>query len=277
MTTANLDLTALVGRLVDRKTGRTEANVQSDLHALLLTAPLQLEEGHLNNIVLEQPAGQRRRIDVEVGCCVFEVKRDLRKGNVREDAQAQLAGYVLERGDQTGQRYVGVLTDGCEWRLYRLQEGALVHVSTLELRADQPDIEALCVWLEGVLATGEAVTPTPTEIKRLLGAGTPGYLLNIEDLNDLYASGKTIPAVRLKRELWAKLLTTAQGTAFRDDDQLFVQHKQTCTMKLRSSSPYNRTPRRERREHTHDCSIKTLLRQSFPSMHRNTKAWDWDK
>jgi hypothetical protein len=56
MISAILDLSALVGRLADRKTGRTEANVQSDLHALLLAAPLQLEEGHLNDIILEQPA-----------------------------------------------------------------------------------------------------------------------------------------------------------------------------------------------------------------------------
>jgi len=30
--------------------------------------------------------------------------------------------------------------------------------------------------------------------------------------------------VQLKRELWAKLLTTALGTAFADEDELFVEH-----------------------------------------------------
>jgi len=67
--------------------------------------------------VLEAPVGKRRRIDVEVGATVFEVKRDLRVGNVREDAVTQLAGYVRDRVAQSGARYVGVLTDGVEWHL----------------------------------------------------------------------------------------------------------------------------------------------------------------
>lgn len=73
---------------------------------LFTTAPLQLEDDDLREIVLESPAGQRRRIDVEVGFTVFEVKRDLRQGNVRADAVEQLAGYVSSR--------TGVLTDGAE-------------------------------------------------------------------------------------------------------------------------------------------------------------------
>src|SRR6185312_10532884 len=122
---AIVDLRELSLKLANRKPARTEATVQAELHALLLAAPLQLEEGHLQDIVLEQPAGQRRRIDVEVAQCVFEVKRDLRTGNVRRDAEDQLAGYVTQRAAQTGQRYVGVLTDGCEWHVYRLQLGEL--------------------------------------------------------------------------------------------------------------------------------------------------------
>jgi hypothetical protein len=117
----NVDLRQLIVRLADRRAGRTEANVQSDLHMLLTAAPLQLDDRHLQEIVLESPAGQRRRIDVEAGFTVFEVKRDLRSGNVRADAVEQLAGYVSARTHDTGQRYVGVLTDGAEWHLYHLE------------------------------------------------------------------------------------------------------------------------------------------------------------
>lgn len=98
MSTSNVDLTVLARRMADRRTGRTEANVQSDLHMLLTAAPVQLEDGDLNEIVLESPAGQRRRIDVEAGF----VERDLRVGNVRADAVTQLTGYVSSRHDQTG-------------------------------------------------------------------------------------------------------------------------------------------------------------------------------
>jgi hypothetical protein len=80
----------LVVRLADRRAGRTEANVQSDLHMLLAAGPLDLGDDKLQDIVLESPAGQRRRIDVEAGFTVFEVKRDLRAGRVRQDAVTQL-------------------------------------------------------------------------------------------------------------------------------------------------------------------------------------------
>jgi hypothetical protein len=94
--------------------------VQSDLHMLLAAGPLDLGEDKLTDITLESPAGQRRRIDVEVGFTVFEVKRDLRAGNVRADAVTQLGGYVAARTEEMQQRYVGVLTDGAEWDLYNL-------------------------------------------------------------------------------------------------------------------------------------------------------------
>lgn len=44
------------------------------------------------------------------------------------------------------------------------------------------------------------------------------------ELAALYAKHRTLPTVALKRELWAKLLTTALGTSFEDDDALFVDH-----------------------------------------------------
>lgn len=54
---------------------------------LLMVAPLDLEEQHLDDIILESPANKRRRIDVEIGSCVFEVKRDLQRGKVGSDAE----------------------------------------------------------------------------------------------------------------------------------------------------------------------------------------------
>jgi len=220
-----IDLTALMQRMSDRRRGRTEANVQSDLHMLLTAAPLQLEDGDLQEIVLESQAGQRRRIDVEAGFTVFEVKRDLRIGTVRADAVTQLAGYVVSRIGQTGQRYVGVLTDGAEWHLYHLSGGAALElVSSLTVDPHNPDVDALCVWLEGVLATADQIVPTAREIELRLGATSPAHALDFAGLTALYAKHRNDPGVQLKRELWTKLLTTALGTNFHDEDDLFVEH-----------------------------------------------------
>jgi hypothetical protein len=204
--------------------------VQSDLHMLLAAGPLDLGDDQLEDIVLESPAGQRRRIDVEVGFTVFEVKRDLRVGNVRAEAVKQLAGYVATRTASLQQRYVGVLTDGAEWHLYSLAGSEFTLVSSLEMDPKSPDVDGLCLWLEGVLATEEKITPTPREIGARLGADSPAHALDISDLTVLYRAHQALPTVQLKRQLWAKLLTTALGTAFSDDDQLFIEHTLLVTM-----------------------------------------------
>jgi hypothetical protein len=198
--------------------------VQSDLHMLLAAGPLDLGDGRLEDIVLESPAGQRRRIDVETGFTVFEVKRDLRTGRVRQDAVAQLTGYVASRAEAMQQRYVGVLTDGAEWNLYSLAGNELTLVSSLEVDPRSPDVDALCLWLEGVLATDQRINPTPREITARLGAYSPAHALDISDLTVLYQAHQALPTVRLKRQLWAELLTTALGTAFSDDDRMFIEH-----------------------------------------------------
>jgi SAM-dependent methyltransferase len=219
-----ITLADLVARLADRRATRTEANVQSDLHMLLTIAPFELDDSQVKDIVLESPAGDRRRIDVEVGQTVFEVKRDLRAGHVREDAVEQLAGYVRGQTTALGQRYVGVLTDGAEWHLYHLIDGTLHLVSSLEVTGAAPDTDGLVVWLESVLATASRLRPTPTEIVRRLGAASPAHDLDAMDLAALYRANRDLPEVKLKRELWAKLLTTALGTNFADEDDLFVEH-----------------------------------------------------
>src|SRR6266540_5634380 len=142
-------LLELLTRLARRDAPRTEADVQADVRQFILSAPFQLDEGDVENVYLESPLGDRRRIDVAVGSTVIEVKRDLRRGRVRTEALEQLAGYVERRAQQTGSRYVGVLTDGTEWRCYNLVKEELHEVSTLTITDDRADLEKLTVWLEG--------------------------------------------------------------------------------------------------------------------------------
>lgn len=223
---AQVDLADVLRRMANRDERRTEANIQSDLHTLLLTASLQLEEANIEEleVVLEQQTGARRRIDVEAGLCVFEVKRDLRKGNVRDDAVAQLAGYVALRSQAMNQRYVGVLTDGAEWHLYAHSGQALSLVSSFLVDSSKPDVEGLTIWLEGVLATTQKILPTPKEIDQRLGSSSPGHKLDRTELTALYKQHQSLPSIQLKRELWARLLTTAFGTPFQDTDELFIEH-----------------------------------------------------
>jgi hypothetical protein len=211
----------IVGRLSGRGRPRTEADIQSDVRALLLTGALELHDAHVS---LEAPVDGRRRIDVEVGSTVIETKKDLTLGRVRKDAEEQLTGYLRERQARHGSRYVGVITDGREWRDYHLDpSGELVAVSRLEVQGPD-DVNALLLWLEGILATRDDITPSPEEIERRLGAWSSATQLDLSELASIYRAHAELPTIAIKRELWARLLTVAFGTAFEDDAELFVSH-----------------------------------------------------
>ncbi|MXZ99044.1 MAG: hypothetical protein F4076_12455 [Acidimicrobiaceae bacterium] len=73
-----IDLRELAERLANRSLkGRSEATVQSDVRMLLLAAGLNLTEGDVLDVKLESPLADRRRIDIEMGRTVIEVKRNL--------------------------------------------------------------------------------------------------------------------------------------------------------------------------------------------------------
>lgn len=221
---ASVDLHELVRRMAQRETTRTEADLQSDVRLLLLHGDLNLDDDDLE-VSLEAQVGDRKRIDVEAGCAVFECKKVLKPGKQMAKDVEQLADYLRRRTEQTDQRYVGVLTDGADWHLHLLDpSGVAVEVSHLRVSALDPDVDELKVWIEGVLATRQHIKPSPVEIHRRLGAGTTSFALDRRSLSALYERCRRNPEVQVKRMLWARLLTTAFGSHFQDNDELFLEH-----------------------------------------------------
>lgn len=214
----------LIARLANRDIKRSEATVQADIRQLLLTAPLDLGDEDLRDVPLEAHVGEGRRIDIETGSTVIEVKRDLRKGKILQNAVAQLAGYVRVREAEMGRRFAGIVTDGAEWICHHLGPNGLAVVSVFEVHHERPEVEHLLVWLEGVLATKQHLQPRPSEIALRLGATSSAYALDRASLGMLYTLHKHTPSVKMKRQLWARLLTTAFGKQFEDKDDLFVEH-----------------------------------------------------
>ncbi|MER8479742.1 MULTISPECIES: N-6 DNA methylase [unclassified Mesorhizobium] len=212
----------LFSRIARRNDKRTESEIQADVRQFILSAPFELEDDDVRIVNLEAQVGDGKRIDVEVGSTVIEVKRDLRREKAKREAEEQLADYVARRMTQTGLRYVGVLTDGTEWICYNLVDDRLHLVSAITLVAGE--VERLVVWLEGVLATAHDIAPTAQNIEMRLGAGSSSYALDRATLSSLYERNKTNPSVIMKRTLWARLLTSALGTQFEDTDDLFIEH-----------------------------------------------------
>jgi hypothetical protein len=216
------DLATCLARLSERNPGRTEADIQADVRDLLLYGEFDLGEEHVR---LEAPAPDRRRIDVEVGALVIECKRDLRAKKTLDEGEYQLAGYLADREGVNGGTYVGILTDGIDWFCYRRVSNGAEKVADFELRSGQIDDRRFRWWLGSLLATERQVAPTAASIRERLGSDSPSCQLALRELGDLWSSSVARhPEVQLKRALWAKLLRTALGTQFENDDELFVEH-----------------------------------------------------
>jgi hypothetical protein len=198
----------LLAQIARRDNTRSEATLQADIRQLVLTAPLSLSAEDVVYADLETPVSVRRRIDIELGSCLIEVKRDLLAGNVLRDAIEQLAGYLAGRQRETGCRYVGILTDGADWRCFCLpgvaEAGPPREVSAYKVSPTKLDAESFLVWLEGVLATARDIPATPREIERRLGAGSSAHALDRDTLLDLFKRHRDHPSVRMKRHLWAR-------------------------------------------------------------------------
>lgn len=210
---------SIVNRLAKPPSNRSEATIQSDIRMLLLDPELGLEEPQL-----ETQVGLGKRIDVEVGATVIEVKKSLASATARDTARAQLTEYVTTRAAELGARYVGILTDGQRWYAYHEVAGQLEEATSHTAATGPSGATALLRWLEGVLGTKQGVRPTPNEIRERLGASSSSHALDYSTLSALYETSKELPTVSLKRELWAKLLRSALGTQFIDDDALFLEH-----------------------------------------------------
>lgn len=203
-------------------TGRTEADIQSDVRMLLLGSRFDLDAPRLEEQLED---GTRRRIDVAVGATVIEVKKRLDTEDAARSYIAQLAGYVATRTEQERSRYNGILTDGRHWWLYEADPatGEFERRSTFTLtRPDQGP--SLVEWLQAVLATHSHLRPTRHTIEANIGASSPAYAQDSAYLESLYRRLHEDPTIQLKRELWARLLRSALGTGFSDNDDLFIDH-----------------------------------------------------
>lgn len=204
-------------------TSKTEAEIVADIRSFILEAPLKLQEENLI-VELESQVGARQRIDIQVGSAVIEVKKNLESKTSLEQAELQLFGYVNARTKETGCRYVGLLTDGKNWSCYHAIGKSLTFVSKILLEPTRDDAERLCEWLDGVLATSESVPATAESVKRRLGYDSPSHKLDKETVRVLYEQHKNKPTVIMKRRLWARLLASALGSQFKDEDELFIEH-----------------------------------------------------
>jgi N-6 DNA Methylase len=161
----------------------------------------------------------RGRIDALLGRTVFEVKSDLRRE--RRDADAQLLRYLPQRERETGQRFVGISTDGAEFFVQIVRNGKLAELGTYRPKADNP--RELLRWLESVVVLQTELPPDVESIRRELGRESVHYRRALQEIEALWERLSKRPEAVLKRDLWNRLLQVAYGGSL-EVPNLFLQH-----------------------------------------------------
>ncbi|MFJ8598425.1 N-6 DNA methylase [Streptomyces shenzhenensis] len=219
---------ALLERLTRPSVHRTDVTIRDDIRQLLIVAGIDLDE---HDIKISDEFGQGS-LYVTCSSTVIQARTDVCTDAARTTAERDLAEILALYARRSGRRHIGLMTDGSTWHLYHRADGRLHHVKTATFastKSSRKEAE-LISWLEAVLATKQHITPTPGEINRKLAATSPAYALDSAELSAIYAQCRDLPVVRLKREMWANLLTTASGTRFTDDETLFVDHSLLVAM-----------------------------------------------
>jgi hypothetical protein len=161
----------------------------------------------------------RGRLDALLGQTVFEFKRDLRRE--RRAAEEELGRYLPERERETGERFIGIATDGAEFLPFEVEDDKLVALPGFRPSADDPG--ELLLWLDAAVSLQPDLNPESTVVEVELGRGSLAYRRALAGLNSLWEQVRDRPDVRLKRQLWADFLEVVYGTHI-DADQLFLQH-----------------------------------------------------
>jgi hypothetical protein len=159
------------------------------------------------------------RLDAVFGSTVFEIKRDLRRE--RSAAEEGLTRYIRDRERATGNRYLGIATDGAEFVAYQLKQGRLEKVEEFFPSTEHPT--KFLQWLDTATTVRENLFPDATSIREEFGRDSLVFRRSMDDLRKLWEEAKSIAEAALKKELWSKHLEFVYGTLI-EPDELFLQH-----------------------------------------------------
>jgi hypothetical protein len=183
----------------------------------LLTEGLGAE---LRDIAHEQRVVEAKgRIDALLGRTVLEFKSNLAKE--RADALEELSRYLPERERATGERFIGIATDGADWEAFELRDGA--PFSLRRYKTDPKKPQELLAWLDGAVATRAEIPPDALNVIAELGQGSVAFMRAQRGLADAWRQVSTHPTASLQRQLWSQLLTLVYGKEI-EDDELWLQH-----------------------------------------------------
>ncbi len=159
------------------------------------------------------------RIDALWGRNIFEIKRNLK--TELASAESQIKRYIQSKEEETGEKYVGIATDGQKYIAYFLLHGELKKINEFILSKDKP--LKFIQWLESMILIKDQLEATPENICKEIGQGSPLCENALMRIKFLYAQAKHRPDIRLKYKLWKKSVDIVYGKDG-TDESLFIEH-----------------------------------------------------
>jgi SAM-dependent methyltransferase len=161
------------------------------------------------------------RIDTMWGSTLIELKSDLRRE--LGDVHARLPDYLRDAAKRalSPRPMTGIATDGATFIGFELRGDVLHEIARYETDPDRPD--ELMAWLELLVSDKPDLMPQPRAVVQAFGRNSMAFGRARLVLQAMWDAVGNDPEVRLKRDLWHRLLAEAYGDEV-GEDPLFLQH-----------------------------------------------------
>ncbi|MDE2774526.1 MAG: N-6 DNA methylase [Chloroflexota bacterium] len=157
-------------------------------------------------------------VDALLGDLLIEFKRDI-KTELGSNIE-QLQNYMREMPEL--HRYVGMLTDGVDFRTYVLDDSEdLREVDQVTISNSEPD--TVYLWLDAYLFSSTNIEPTADDIVQRFGVRSPTFQLVQQTLTRLLNEIQEDKELDVWRGQWKALLSKVYGSDIADDN-LFIRH-----------------------------------------------------
>ena len=179
---------------------------------------VQYEDIELEHHVTMTKVQKHGYIDALLGDLIIEFKRD-----IKTDLGAnidQLSDYMRDMPEL--HRYIGMLTDGIEFRTYVLDvAGEAKEVDVFNIASADADVAYL--WLDSYLFSRSNIEPTADDIVQRFGVRSPTFQLVQQTLTGLLSEIADDTELDVWRGQWKSLLSKVYGSDIADDN-LFIRH-----------------------------------------------------
>lgn len=179
---------------------------------------VQYQDIELEHHITMSKVQKRGYIDALIGDLIIEFKRNIKTktgANIE-----QLQNYMRDMPDRGS--YIGMLTDGIDFRTYILDDkNEVKEIDSLNIVS--ADAEAVFLWLDAYLFSRQEIEPTADDFVQRFGINSPTFQLAYQTFAQLLNQIENRSEIDVWRGQWQALLSKVYGSDI-GDDELFIRH-----------------------------------------------------